>query len=1534
MARHHHQQQQQRQPQPQSPLHPRLSSHLPVLYNPLLNCIFNNPNHSKHPFARTIDELKNKHNIYTILVPAAYVLNEFHDPVTDDSSTKVLLKDLCYNNEDFIKSHIIKTGAPASSTMTPNSKEQSVIYNTMNGKQVLIKNQMVYTGKGFKRSLKLKITSISYFKSFCDYFPKGSQFMIIHLESSLIGGSPPFKLLPSTPPTTTTSTERSTEDVDNVTFEKLLRNFPLLSKAVGDKFYRLFHHNNLQFHQLRTRTRKQLSHIRSEFAKMQEEAYKIISDSVREENPNREQTYNLLNHIISTYPELDLNKLVHEYVELNLYDLMWSQLIYQFNCPNNDKLEYDPDAMKHLTSTEYESLSCLSLNQLDLPVNKPWLINELHQRVYLAIQEFKKLSDPSIVNSTMKTNIVYKTMEILSQSKEGSELVIDADSLIGLLIMTVVHSKIDNIEAHIYYINNFNAVDRNNDGHFSYMMSNLDAVICHLSERDTSLNSLAASSQENFDLWSGIVDSDVAKVERIIARTDQEYRDLELPAKHCLLSKNINGESSLDFTIKARNFEIYNMILNTSLSWFSIDYILFNKNVITNQNLLMTALIEETDERILDDLLSIITDNATIDEQIAYFNTPDNTGRTVGHYLFHHHHFIPKIGHLIDWELKDHNSHTPLFSLCRCYDHVDYLTLLQDAFDVVYKKYGQKGIDFDKHMDKSGNSLLHIILRGIPQTRILSKDENLVNVNLPNSKNLTPLMLYVKYSRLDNLHEILKDDRLEFLFEDPRSFHNVFDYLSFVGAKSSSSQEFKKIESLVVDHYFNKFFPNSVGKLAAFNGRFDSNSREWVILLKDKDCKYRAQSVRSIKQALYVEKLQRPMSIFPDVDIIWRNHAMNVPTSFMFQRLRVNRLLSKLNVILQSVAFYNDVDTGQFFNTLLGDITQNLSVLEQKQAISAVQESEKRALGQVKLKFSNVQEMEFFLDFSLQDLQRYGTLVTKLSKLVCVGEQKQIDLRNVQDLAISRFDGQSFFSKGFSIPEYHQQRGSLDSLAQYVVWMSMIDDELTKHFHKINQDVSAWKKLYHEICNINSELRSMEPKSQSNDFNGSLASESQDQDETGEGLHRTRTNSSLFSTSSHTHADFVPDESEGLNLFGLGSTKRNRYKRMVVSKADLVKQIMKLNIDLKWEYEIIATQISNFLTFRSKFLKFGLSIKDIALSIIGFLKQSVADKTIAEDFVESMDVAIDCIADAFEVNKDDDKSVIDSKFHGKSLAELVKASSQSSPASSSSSDTQPSSIVVDDATKEKADQLKLEGNRLMGAKDYAGAIAKYTEAIGLDPTNVVYLSNRAAAYSSAQKHAQAVEDAEKAIKLNPEFSRAYSRLGLAQYALGKPKEAMEAYKKGLEVEGDKPSDGMKKGYETAKKRVEQELENSISTSDRSGHESGSRSAPDSGAGAGAGAGGLPDFSSMFGGAGGADGLLGNLMNNPQMMQAAQSMMSNPGAMQEMLNNPAIRQMAQSLGLGGPDGPDLSNIMNNPMLNQFMGGRGNNNNNEGGQGGEN
>ncbi|QEL62216.1 hypothetical protein CJJ09_004389 [Candidozyma auris] len=306
----------------------------------------------------------------------------------------------------------------------------------------------------------------------------------------------------------------------------------------------------------------------------------------------------------------------------------------------------------------------------------------------------------------------------------------------------------------------------------------------------------------------------------------------------------------------------------------------------------------------------------------------------------------------------------------------------------------------------------------------------------------------------------------------------------------------------------------------------------------------------------------------------------------------------------------------------------------------------------------------------------------------------------------------------------------------------------------------------------------------------------------------------------------------------------------------------------------------------------AISHKDLALAIIQFLETSVSSKVVSEEYAESMDVAIDCIADAFEVDKAEASSIA-SKFGGLSLLDTVNKSGASSTA------VKEEVIEVDADTKAKAEAAKAEGNKAMAAKDFDTAISKYTEAIALDPTNVVYLSNRAAAYSSVSQHENAVKDAEAAIKMKPDFSKAYSRLGLAQYALGNAKAAMEAYKKGLDVEGSTPSDAMKRGYETAKKRVEAELESSIATNEPESTERGTdaSSGSGSGAGSGAGAGGMPDFSSMFGGGGGGMPNFAEMMNNPQVMEAARNLMSNPNALEGLMSNPAVRQMAQNMGLG-------------------------------------
>ena len=56
-------------------------------------------------------------------------------------------------------------------------------------------------------------------------------------------------------------------------------------------------------------------------------------------------------------------------------------------------------------------------------------------------------------------------------------------------------------------------------------------------------------------------------------------------------------------------------------------------------------------------------------------------------------------------------------------------------------------------------------------------------------------------------------------------------------------------------------------------------------------------------------------------------------------------------------------------------------------------------------------------------------------------------------------------------------------------------------------------------------------------------------------------------------------------------------------------------------------------------------------------------------------------------------------------------------------------------------------------------------------------SNRSAAYAALHKWEEALEDANSAIKLKPDWAKAYTRKGLALYNLNRAEDALTAYKK-------------------------------------------------------------------------------------------------------------------------------------------------------------
>ncbi|KAK9665923.1 hypothetical protein RND81_14G146200 [Saponaria officinalis] len=93
----------------------------------------------------------------------------------------------------------------------------------------------------------------------------------------------------------------------------------------------------------------------------------------------------------------------------------------------------------------------------------------------------------------------------------------------------------------------------------------------------------------------------------------------------------------------------------------------------------------------------------------------------------------------------------------------------------------------------------------------------------------------------------------------------------------------------------------------------------------------------------------------------------------------------------------------------------------------------------------------------------------------------------------------------------------------------------------------------------------------------------------------------------------------------------------------------------------------------------------------------------------------------------------------------------------------------------RAEEFKRQANEAFKAHKYNQAIDLYTQAIDLNNQNAVYFANRAFAHTKLEEYGSAIQDAIKAIEVDPKYSKGYYRRGAAYLAMGKFKEALKDF---------------------------------------------------------------------------------------------------------------------------------------------------------------
>ncbi|KAK0618095.1 hypothetical protein B0T17DRAFT_495678 [Bombardia bombarda] len=243
-------------------------------------------------------------------------------------------------------------------------------------------------------------------------------------------------------------------------------------------------------------------------------------------------------------------------------------------------------------------------------------------------------------------------------------------------------------------------------------------------------------------------------------------------ASFCTFASGIEGDTSIErlaqtqdafgqslpmMAVQNEQPEVMRYLLSLR-QYYSANVIIDDRN--NEGTTLLSAAVQLGHSELINMILDFLFQSTDDDKIRDYLSVQDTWGRSATHYLFNAPFLIKHIGKLLPWRQKDKNGQTPLYALCRSYDHPSYYSMVEEALDVATRTQGDgQPLHVDDHVDAKGNTLLHIVNEARLALRILQQCD--VDVNATNEKKFTPLMVASKYSRFDMVRVLFGDPRVD-----------------------------------------------------------------------------------------------------------------------------------------------------------------------------------------------------------------------------------------------------------------------------------------------------------------------------------------------------------------------------------------------------------------------------------------------------------------------------------------------------------------------------------------------------------------------------------------------------------------------------------------------------------------------------------------------------------------------------------------------------------------------------------------------------
>ena len=561
---------------------------------------------------------------------------------------------------------------------------------------------------------------------------------------------------------------------------------------------------------------------------------------------------------------------------------------------------------------------------------------------------------------------------------------------------------------------------------------------------------------------------------------------------------------------------------------------------------LLSAAVQLADLGLINIILDYVSSAANDPEETAYFAKADSRGRTMAHYLFNVPHLLSQLAGKLPWRQKDKIGQTPLFALCRSYDHPEYSQMVTEALTVAREAQcdGQP-LRLDEHVDNKGNTLLHIV----NDPKIINQILRLCDVdpNAFNDRKFTPLMLASKYGRVDMVRVLFGDARVDVnlrelrgltaveLAKDDEVRNRIDDLTLFAQGPSgagSSSDSTGRITSVVRSFFVEDATTRFILKSGAPSGIVDGSSTTYTITT----CRRSLADFESMARWM---SLEHPASYMPSIfnfRSAFQIHSK--PSRAVLHSVQV-QLDWFIRIMLAHPTFGKHEMLWEFF--LVPDI--QLAMMEQRAKLKAQLLTE--TIAEEYEAAIEVRDIEQFIAHG-KDMVRSVNAATR--SLIRRGHALQHAYNDLADALSMTSSAIATLGKPANILPGHY----LAAFSRHVALMSASTDS-----HPLHSFVQSWTALHSTILAVLSSLN------QPSLLIAQLSSAQRN-------LSRNRSN---------LNSQSLPRK---FNFPGLEESRVRNAKDTEKKIADGEKEIEYLGKELKWTQEVVAGELAGWTDWREK----------------------------------------------------------------------------------------------------------------------------------------------------------------------------------------------------------------------------------------------------------------------------------------------------------------------------------------------------------------